>query len=134
MFVSEMKFFIINKYCCYNRPWGPSSLSRQQCSHKLAAEVPDLNPCSGLRYWSSENGNNFLLLKQQDSRWYVSHMISNRGQMLSSNEAKTEVCVFHKNDPPKITIRLQNVSIQSKKEMNVLGVIFDCKLNWNTHI
>ena len=47
---------------------------------------------------------------------------------------KTEVCLFHKNDPPKITIRLQNVSIQSKKEMNVLGVIFDCKLNWNTHI
>ena len=24
--------------------------------------------------------------------------------------------------------------IQSKKEINILGVIFDCKLNWNTHI
>ena len=50
------------------------------------------------------------------------------------NEANTEVCLFHKNDPPKITKRLQNVSIQSKKEINVLSVIFDCKLNWNRHI
>ena len=34
----------------------------------------------------------------------------------------------------KITINLQNVPVQSKKEMNVLGVIFDSKLNWNSHI
>ena len=25
-------------------------------------------------------------------------------------------------------------TILSKKEMNVLGVIFDCKLNWNSHV
>ena len=38
------------------------------------------------------------------------------------------------NDQPKITIRLQTVLILSKKEMNVLGVTFDGKLNWTTHI
>ena len=42
--------------------------------------------------------------------------------------------MFHKNDQPKITIKLQNVLIQSKKEIIVLGFTFDCKLNWNTHI
>ena len=33
-----------------NRSWWPSSLSRQQCSHKLAAEDPGSNPRSGLQY------------------------------------------------------------------------------------
>ena len=50
------------------------------------------------------------------------------------NESKTEVCLFHKNDQPNITITIQNVAITSKKEMNVLGVIFDNKLNWNAHV
>ena len=50
------------------------------------------------------------------------------------NESKTEVCLFHKNDQPKITITLQNVRIESRKEMNVLGVVFDSKLNWNAHV
>ena len=46
------------------------------------------------------------------------------------NESKTEICLFHSNDQPLIQIRLQNVLITSKKYMNVLGVIFDSKLNW----
>ena len=50
------------------------------------------------------------------------------------NEAKTEICLFHKNDQPLITINFLNTQIKSKKEMNVLGVVFDCKLNWNAHI
>ena len=50
------------------------------------------------------------------------------------NESKMEVCVFHKNDQPKIHITEQNVYIESKKEMNVLGVIFDSKFNWSAHV
>ena len=50
------------------------------------------------------------------------------------DESKTEVCLFHKNDLTKINIKLDNVQIKSKKEMNVLGVTFDYKLNWNAHI
>ena len=45
-----------------------------------------------------------------------------------------EVCLFHKNDQPKIFISLQNLRIESKKEMNVLGVTFDSKLNWNAQV
>ena len=48
------------------------------------------------------------------------------------NESKTEVCLFHANDQPLIQIRLQDVLITSKKSMNVLGVMFDSKLNWQT--
>ena len=51
-----------------------------------------------------------------------------RDSGLLVNEGKTGVCLFHKNDQPKISITLQNVKIESKKEMNVLGVLFDCKL------
>ena len=40
------------------------------------------------------------------------------------------MCLFHLNDQPLIHIRLQNALITSKKSMNVLGVIFDSKLNW----
>ena len=32
-----------------------------------------------------------------------------------------------------LSITLQNTRIESKKEINVLGVIFDSKLNWNAH-
>ena len=57
-----------------------------------------------------------------------------RDSGLVVNESKTEVCLFYKNDTPKITIRIQNALIDSKKEMNVLGVIFDSKLNWSSHV
>ena len=49
------------------------------------------------------------------------------------NESKTEICMFHQNDQPLVKIKLLNVEIESKKSMNVLGVIFDCKLNWQMH-
>ena len=57
-----------------------------------------------------------------------------RDSGLVVNESKTEVCLFHKNDQPQISITLQGVSITSKKSMNVLGVIFDAKLNWQLQV
>ena len=53
-----------------------------------------------------------------------------RGSGLVVNEKKTEVCLFHNNDQPVIRVKLLGETIVSKKSMNVLGVIFDCKLNW----
>ena len=50
------------------------------------------------------------------------------------NESKTEICLFHRNDQPLIRIKIQDTLVTSKKSMNVLGVIFDSKLNWSTHI
>ena len=57
-----------------------------------------------------------------------------RDSGLLVNESKTEVCLFHRSDQPKFFITLQNLRIESKKEMNVLGVTFDSKLNWNAHV
>ena len=57
-----------------------------------------------------------------------------RDSGLTVNESKTEVCVFHKNDPPTVEIRVCNSMVKSKKSINVLGVMFDSKLNWNHQI
>ena len=50
------------------------------------------------------------------------------------NEGKTCLCLFHKNDTPPIEIKLNGVTIRSKTSINVLGVIFDQKLQWSEHI
>ena len=57
-----------------------------------------------------------------------------RDSGLVVNEAKTEICLFHTNDQPLVTIMLQDSEILSKKSMNVLGVTFDSKLNWSIHV
>ena len=57
-----------------------------------------------------------------------------KGSGLVVNESKTQICLFHQNDQPLIDVILEGVRITSEKSMNVLGVTFDSKLNWNTHI
>ena len=50
------------------------------------------------------------------------------------NETKTELCLFHKNKDIQIEIVLNGTILKSQTNMNVLGVIFDSKLQWNDHI
>ena len=50
------------------------------------------------------------------------------------NESKTELCLFHRNDKPKITVSIGGCLVTSKNQINVLGVTFDSKLNWTTHV
>ena len=50
------------------------------------------------------------------------------------NEAKTDLCLFHNRDTASIVIEFNGVSIVSSKKINVLGVIFDQKLQWSDHI
>ena len=57
-----------------------------------------------------------------------------RGSGLIVNESKTEICLFHRNDVPSIIVTVNGVPIRSKKSMNVLGVIFDSKLNWSVQV
>ena len=49
---------------------------------------------------------------------------------LRVNAAKTELCLFHKNDTPPIALKISELTLTSKPFMNVLGVIFDTKLQW----
>ena len=53
---------------------------------------------------------------------------------LKINDNKTELCLFHKNDHAPIQINLNGTIITSKTSINVLGVQFDSKLNWNDQV
>jgi hypothetical protein len=57
-----------------------------------------------------------------------------RGSGLTVNQSKTELCLFHRLDQPQISVKLFNTTIKSKSSINVLGVIFDSKLQWSTHV
>ena len=50
------------------------------------------------------------------------------------NESKTNLCLFYHKDTNPIEIVLNGVSIKSCKTVNVLGVVFDQKLQWAEHI
>ena len=47
---------------------------------------------------------------------------------LKVNDAKTEICLFHKSDVRVINLEINGITITSKLNMNVLGIIFDSKL------
>ena len=53
---------------------------------------------------------------------------------LKVNDSKTELCVFHRADIRPITIEINGLQVTSKSTMNVLGVIFDSKLQWGPQI
>ena len=53
---------------------------------------------------------------------------------LKVNENKTEICLFHRLPQNCITLTVNGFPLQSKQNMNVLGVLFDSKLQWCDHI
>ena len=53
---------------------------------------------------------------------------------LKVNDTKTEACLFNVRDHPTIEININNNVIKTKPSMNVLGVQFDSKLQWNHHV
>jgi hypothetical protein len=50
------------------------------------------------------------------------------------NESKTKLCLFYKKDTLPIPISLNGTDIVSKKAINVLGVLFDLKVQWNEKV
>ena len=50
------------------------------------------------------------------------------------NNNKTEICLFYKNDVAPVTIVVDNTAVKSKSTINILGVLFDCKLQWGHHV
>ena len=49
---------------------------------------------------------------------------------LKVNDSKTEICLFYRKDTPPIKIAINGNEIVSLRSINVLGIIFDSKLNW----
>ena len=50
------------------------------------------------------------------------------------NEDKTDICLFYKRDHPTVAITINHKVIISKTQINVLGVIFDSKLQWSNQV
>ena len=57
-----------------------------------------------------------------------------RGSGLKVNDNKTELCLFYRLDTQSVVLTLNNTPIKSKTTINVLGVLFDSKLQWSEHI
>jgi hypothetical protein len=53
---------------------------------------------------------------------------------LKVNEKKTEVCIFHRTKNTDGNLNIDNTTIPSKFEMNVLGLTFDSRLNWGPQV
>ena len=53
---------------------------------------------------------------------------------LKVNNEKTDMCLFYKHDTIPVNIMVGDQSIKSKREINVLGVTFDSKLQWASHV
>ena len=53
---------------------------------------------------------------------------------LKVNETKTEACLFHRKDHPPLVIQINANVITTKPSMNVLGVLFDSKLQWQPQV
>ena len=49
---------------------------------------------------------------------------------LKVNDGKTEICLFYRKDTPPVKIEINGNEITSSKSINVLGITFDSKLNW----
>ncbi len=64
-----------------------------------------------------------LIIDMKSSLETITKWLHDSG--LSVNKSKTEMCIFSKNGAEPITIRLQNMNIITKCEMNVLGICFD---------
>ena len=53
---------------------------------------------------------------------------------LKVNEAKTEICLFSRSNVEPVEISVSGQEVQSKTQINVLGIIFDSKLQWGPQI
>ena len=53
---------------------------------------------------------------------------------LKVNQDKTDLCLFYKHDTAPIKIKIGDSILQTKNEINVLGVLFDSKLKWSNHV
>ena len=69
-----------------------------------------------------------VLTLTEDSVGRMHEWMIMNGMMVS--EEKTEICMFHQRDVEETRINMGNHAITVKKNIKILGIIFDSKLNW----
>jgi hypothetical protein len=47
---------------------------------------------------------------------------------------KRQIVIFHKTDTATSSIKLNEVELHTKKQISVLGVLFDSKLEWSLQV
>ena len=73
-----------------------------------------------------------LIIDMQRSLEAITKWLRESGLMV--NEAKTEMCLFHRSSVKIINITVNNFIIRSTPQINVLGVTFDSKLQWTEQV
>lgn len=73
-----------------------------------------------------------LVHDMEDSLDSISKWYSQSGLVV--NQSKTEICLFYKTDIESVEVTVGTERIKTLKEMNVLGVTFDSKMQWNSHV
>ena len=73
-----------------------------------------------------------LIIDMQRSLEAITKWLRESGLMV--NEAKTEMCLFHRSSVKIINITVNNFNVRSTPQINVLGVTFDSKLQWTEQV
>ena len=53
---------------------------------------------------------------------------------LKVNNEKTDLCLFYRHDTSAVSLNLGDITLKSKNEINVLGVLFDSKMQWSNQV
>ena len=73
-----------------------------------------------------------LIIDMKKSLEAITKWLKDSG--LKVNENKTQLCLFHRNPHEPINLTFNGVTLISRQQMNVLGVILDSRLQWNEHV
>ena len=73
-----------------------------------------------------------LIIDMEKSLEAITKWLKKSG--LKVNEDKTEICLFHRHIQVNCDVNVNGIILHSKTSMNVLGVMFDSRLNWADHV
>ena len=73
-----------------------------------------------------------LIVDMQKSLESITKWLRDSGLMV--NESKTEICLFHRSNIKIINVTINNITVKSTPQMNVLGVTFDSKMQWTEQV
>jgi hypothetical protein len=73
-----------------------------------------------------------LVINMEHSLERITKWLGESGLLV--NKSKTEICLFYRHDTAPVNVRVENTLVETKKSMNVLGLIFDSKLCWSEQV
>ena len=137
---NRMFYVDINGQCSYLKTSDSGTIQGSRLGPILYAIF--VSPLFDLEKMSNYADDNFIIRVNSNLSVLINDMEKSleaitkwlKKSGLKVNENKTEVCLFHRTLNINITIRVNNSYIKSKKNMNVLGVVFDSNLNWSDQV